>query len=283
MKIVSLIDNQKLPQPEDLRAEHGLSLCIYTNDGPILFDSGISGAFLSNAGRLNVDISQVTLAVLSHHHYDHGGGLLTFLDANGQAKVYLRSSSTEEFYSHLFGGIIKRRIGLDESLFQHYARRFVFTDEFSEIASNVYIITRIGQRNPFPAGNRYLFVHTEGGARLDDFTHELILVVRENGGLVVFTGCSHRGILNMLDAVQEHFPGQPIRAVFGGFHLIGNPLFKSMGGSKKDIEGLGSALFQYPVERFYTGHCTGAKAYPILKGVMGAKLEYFATGSQVAV
>ena len=282
MIIISLIDNQKLPQPEDLQAEHGLSLCIFTNGGQILFDSGVSGAFLANAQRLNVDISQVTLAVLSHHHYDHGGGLLSFLDTNSQAKVYLRSSDTEEFYLHVFG-FIKRRIGLDESLFQTYTRRFVFTDEFSEIAPNVYILTRIGQRNPLPRGNRYLFVHTEQGAQLDDFAHELILVVRESGSLVVFTGCSHRGILNMLDAVQEHFPGQPIRAVFGGFHLIGNPLFKTMAGSKKDIEELGGALLQYPVERFYTGHCTGARAYPILKEVMGATLEYFAAGSQVAI
>lgn len=282
MKITSLIDNQRLPQREDLQAEHGLALSIITSESHMLFDSGISGAFLDNAQRLDVDLSQVSLAVLSHHHYDHGNGLIKFLDANSKVKVYLRRSNTEALYVHPFLWL-KRYIGLDETLFQRYAQNLVFTDEFSEIAPNVYILTRIGQRHPLPKGNRYLYMHTEQGARLDDFAHELILVVRENGGLVVFTGCSHRGILNMLDAVLEHFPGQTIKAVFGGFHQIGNPLFKGMAGSKKDIEELGDALVQYPVEKFYTGHCTGAKAYGILKGVMGPKLEYFATGSQVEV
>ena len=81
----------------------------------------------------------------------------------------------------------------------------------------------------------------------------------------------------MLDAVLEHFPGQTIKAVFGGFHLIDLPLINSMAGNKDDVEELGKAILKYPIERVYTGHCTGIKAYRILKEVMGAKLEYYCT------
>ena len=282
MKIVSLVDNHRLPHRNDLRTEPGLALCVFTQEQQILFDTGISGNFLSNARRLDVDVDHISLAVLSHHHFDHGGGLKTFFEANSQAKVYLRSSNTEAFYLHLFG-LIKRRIGLDETLFQQYPQRFTHIDQFSEITPGVFILTKMEKRHPTPMGNRHLFIHSGGSRRIDDFEHELILVVRENEGLVVFTGCSHHGILNMLEAVIEHFPDQKIRAVFGGFHLIDRPLINNMAGSKEDIEELGRAILEYPIEKVYTGHCTGAKAYRILSEVMGAKLEYLAAGCQIEI
>jgi 7,8-dihydropterin-6-yl-methyl-4-(beta-D-ribofuranosyl)aminobenzene 5'-phosphate synthase len=77
-----------------------------------------------------------------------------------------------------------------------------------------------GKPYPQPRGNRHLFVKEGGTWSLDSFEHELILVIRERDGVVVFTGCSHSGILNMVDAVTRQFQGLPIKAVFGGFHLI---------------------------------------------------------------
>lgn len=280
MEVTSLIENTGLLNRKDLRTEHGLSLFIHAKDQQILFDTGTSGNFHPNAQKLNIETAKVTLAVISHHHFDHGGGLATFLQSNHQAKVYLRSSNTEQFYLDVFG-LLKRRIGLDETLFQLHPQRFVFVNQFSEIAPDVFILTKISPRHPAPKGNRHLFMGSGASKRLDDFEHELILVLKQSTGLVVFTGCSHHGILNMLDAVMEHFPGQAIKAVFGGFHLIDLPLINTMAGSKADVEELGRALLKYPIDKVYTGHCTGLKAFRILKEVMGAKLEYFATGSKV--
>jgi 7,8-dihydropterin-6-yl-methyl-4-(beta-D-ribofuranosyl)aminobenzene 5'-phosphate synthase len=282
MEVISLIENTGLSNRKDLHTEHGLSLFIRSNDQQILFDTGISGNFHLNAQRFNVNTAKVTHAVLSHHHFDHGGGLATFLEANNQARVYLRNSSTEQFHLDIFG-LLKRRVGLDETLFQLHPHRFVFIDQFSEIAPDVFILTKINKRHSMPKGNRHLFIGAGSTKRLDDFEHELIMVIRESTGLAVFTGCSHHGILNMLDAVLEHFPGQTIKAIFGGFHLIDLPLINSMAGSKDDIKKLGGAILKYPVEKVYTGHCTGIKAYRILKEVMGAKLEYFATGCKTEV
>jgi 7,8-dihydropterin-6-yl-methyl-4-(beta-D-ribofuranosyl)aminobenzene 5'-phosphate synthase len=282
MKVISLVENTGLLNREDLRTEHGLSLSILSKDQQILFDTGSSGNFHLNAQKLNVKTADVTLAVISHHHVDHGGGLSTFLEANQNARVYLRNSSTEQFYLNIFG-LLNRRVGLDETLFQLHSHRFGFVSQFSEIAADVFILTKIDKRHTMPKGNRHLFIGTGSSKRLDDFEHELILVIRQNTGLVVFTGCSHHGILNMLDAVLEHFPGQAINAVFGGFHLIDLPLINTMAGNRDDLEALGQALLKYPIEKVYTGHCTGVKAYRILKEVMGAKLEYFATGSKTEV
>lgn len=280
MEVISLIENTG--HRKDLRAEHGLSLFIRAKDQRVLFDTGISGKFRLNAQVLGVNTAQIDFAVVSHHHFDHGGGLAAFLGANHQAKVYLRNSSTEQFYLDIFG-LLRRPIGLDETLFQLHSQRFVFVSQLSEIAPGVFILTKIEKRHAMPKGNRHLFMGAGSAKRLDDFEHELILVIRQSPGLVVFTGCSHHGILNMLDAVLEHFPGQPIQAVFGGFHLIDLPLINNMAGSKNDVEELGRAILKYPIEKVYTGHCTGIKAYRVLKEVMGTKLEYFATGDRTEV
>jgi len=277
MKVIALVENTRLPGRDDLASEHGLSLCIFTNEQQILFDTGASGVFHSNAQKLDVDTAQANLAVISHHHFDHGGGLASFFEANRQAKVYLRTSGTEDFYFEFFG-LIKRRIGLDKNLFQQQAHRFAWVNQSYEIAPGIFILTEIGKQHPHPKGNRHLFAGAGRSRQRDDFEHELILVVRGDAGLTVFSGCSHHGVLNMLDAVLEHFSGQTIQALFGGFHLIDLPMINNMAGSRAEVEELGRALLNYPIDKIYTGHCTGTKAYRILKRVMGAKLEYFATG-----
>ncbi len=282
MEVISLIENTRRAERKDLRIEHGLSLFIALGDQQILFDTGASGNFHENARKLSANIAGITLAVLSHHHSDHGGGLAAFLQANDRASVYLRKSDTEQFYLDVFG-VLKRRVGLDQALFQRQPQRFIHISESCEIAPDVFILTEISKQHPMPQGNRHLFMGAKAARRLDGFEHELILVVKQSTGLALFTGCSHHGILNMLDSVLEHFPGQAINAVFGGFHLIDLPLINSMAGSRADVEELGKTLLMYPIEEIYTGHCTGPKAYRILKKVLGTKLQYFATGDSVKV
>ena len=109
------------------------------------------------------------------------------------------------------------------------------------------------------------------------------MVIREADGLVVFTGCSHHGVLNMVFAVTEAFPDEPIKCLFGGFHLIGIPVLNTMAGNKRSVREIGEALLDFPIERVYTGHCTGTKGFEVLKGVMADKLENFPTGSQIVL
>ena len=283
MKVTVLVENTRLEDRSDLHAEHGLSLHVEYQDQQILFDTGASDAFNRNAERMGVDLAAVNLAVISHHHYDHGGGLPQFLEMNSLAKIYLRSHDATNAYFRAFGGLLKRPIGLDRTLFQTYADRFEFVDQFTEIAPDLFILTEIGEPYPQPKGNRYLFIEGEGGRRLDTFEHELVMVLRQDDGLVVFTGCSHRGILNMVDAVTNQFGGIPIKAVFGGFHLVSIPILNLMAGSKAEVEDIGREMLRYPITTTYTGHCTGPKAYSVLKQVMGEKLAYMATGSSIVV
>ena len=75
MIIKVLVENNSIS--EDLGSEHGLSLYIEANGRKILFDTGASELYLENAKKMDVNIADAELLVLSHGHFDHGGGLKT--------------------------------------------------------------------------------------------------------------------------------------------------------------------------------------------------------------
>lgn len=78
MKITTLIENAHASG--NLISEHGLSLYIETKKHKILFDTGQSNAFILNAEKLNIDLKQVDIVIISHGHYDHIGGLIHFFE-----------------------------------------------------------------------------------------------------------------------------------------------------------------------------------------------------------
>jgi len=282
MRITALVENTRSEDRKDLTAEHGLSLHINHEDKQILFDTGATDAFSHNAEKLGIDIKQVDITVISHHHFDHGGGLNHLLKSNQKTKIYLRQCEEKEYYFKALG-FINKFVGLDRSKLKEYADRINYVNTFTEILPSVFILTEIIKSYPLPKGNQHLFARKGTNCELDSFDHELIMVIREKDGLIAFTGCSHNGILNMIDSVVRQFPNDRIKAVFGGFHLIGLPILNTMAGSKKEVQNIGKEIRKYPVDKLYTGHCTGMKAYQISKGVLGNKLAYFPTGSSVEV
>ena len=282
MRITALIENDVIEDRDDLKAEFGLSIHVRTGDRQILFDTGDSGAFADNAEALGVDITEVDVAVLSHHHFDHGGGLGRFLESNEQARVYLRQAETADRYFKALA-LIKRPIGLDRGLLDRWPDRFEFVSGEREIAPGVFLITEIGSTYARPKGNRHLFVERGESLVPDPFDHELVMVIREDDGMVVFSGCSHNGILNMIEAARERFPHVPIKAVIGGFHLIGIPFFNSMAASRREVEDMGREILTFSPGKVYSAHCTGAKGFQVLQGVMGNTLEAFHTGTTIEV
>ncbi len=277
MKITTLIENTCPTGQDHLTAEHGLSLLIEYDHTRLLFDTGVTDAFARNAEKLGLDLSDIQEVIISHHHYDHGGGLRHILASNPDAKIYLKEAPKGELNLRA-AWFLRKYIDLDKNLLREYPERFAFVQDFQEVLPRVYILPQILQNHPHPEGNRYLFEKDGSRWHRDDFGHELILVVREQNGLVVFSGCSHNGILNMIETVIDQFEDVPIKAVIGGFHLIGFPRLNTMGGSQREIEALGNKLLSYGVGQYYTGHCTGQKAYQVLKSVMGERIKHLHTG-----
>ncbi len=281
MILTALIDNTRLGDRTDLKVERGLSFHIKTMGQEILFDAGSSKAFCDNAIVLGIKMEDVDAAIISHRHHDHCNGITHFLDRNSKAQVYFRECIETDYSFKAFG--FKSNVGIDKALLNKASGRFSFINKTTEIRPNIFIITSLSRKYEQPKGNKYLFTDSGDGCKPDTFNHELLLVIKEEDGLIVFTGCAHSGVLNMIETAIELFQNTRIKAVVGGFHLVGLPLFNSIGGTKKDIEAIGESMLTYPIDKLYTGHCTGMKAYEILKGVLGDSLEYFPTGRSVII
>ena len=97
MKITALVENTT--NNPALGTQHGLSFYIEANGRKILFDMGEDDLFLRNAEKLGIDISAVDLAIISHGHSDHGGGLGAFLSHNENAPVYLNRRAFGHYYT----------------------------------------------------------------------------------------------------------------------------------------------------------------------------------------
>lgn len=278
MIVTTLIENRPNKNSRDLVGEWGLSLHIAFNGHNILFDTGLSGSFAENADHLSIDVASIETAVLSHHHFDHGGGLKRFFELNRSAKVYMGEPPNGECFGKIFG-IVKKYIGLNKEVLKANVIRFETVKEPVEILPDVFVFPSVVDNHPKPHGNKHIYVKKDNSFTLDNFNHEIVLAIRENGKIVVFTGCSHNGILNMVDTVAREFKGVPIKALIGGFHLVAAPPFNFMAGSKLEVEELAKSVLNYPIEMTYTGHCTGTKAFQILKGVMGERITDIQTGS----
>jgi 7,8-dihydropterin-6-yl-methyl-4-(beta-D-ribofuranosyl)aminobenzene 5'-phosphate synthase len=278
VEVTSLIDHVRADEARRIATEWGLSFHVKCNDFSLLFDMGSSGHFLDNAAALGIDINSIELAVLSHGHYDHGGGLRTFLTRNSKAVVWMGKGADEDLYAKLFG--FKRYVGLEKEILYLYDDRIRFVDDTTELRKGVFAIIPIKESYPAPNGNRFLFRRRGSVLSPDDFSHELALAVETDNGIVVLTGCSHHGPLNILSAVNDALPDRPIKALFGGLHLVSLPLSRTLSEPEESVRALGRELLRSGVEKFYTCHCTGSKGFRILKNIMGERLVYFSAGSR---
>ncbi len=252
MKVVTLMENTACR--EELCSEHGLSLYIETENHKILFDAGQSAAFAENAEMLGVDLKSVDFAVLSHGHYDHGGGLGKFLVINAQAPVYVSSHAFEPHYS------LNGYIGLEPAL--EGSSRIIAVSENFKLAEGV-ILYRMDSAPMDTAG---LMMEEDGIRKPDDFRHEQYLLLEDQGKRILISGCSHKGILQIMDAFKPDI-------LVGGFHFM----------KIEDEDFLKTAAEKLLASKtvYYTGHCTGQKQYDFLKSIMGESLHYIAAGSIV--
>ena len=273
MKIITLLENGACGA--ELGSAHGLSLYIETPKHKILFDMGPDEQFLSNAEKLGVDLKAVDLAILSHGHYDHGGGLEAFCKLNTTAKIYLRKGAFGEYVALEEDGSL-RYIGLDPTL-QAYADRLVFTEERAQPDEELLLFSDVA--DTYGALSASAKLKERQGANLlqDRFLHEQDLLITAEGKTVLVSGCSHRGIVNILRSARALGGGEP-NIMIGGFHLFqleaGDPAADQL------IEMIGKALLAGKTE-YYTGHCTGDYAYERLASVLNGRLHRIMGGTEL--
>ena len=255
MKLWVLMENTACR--EDLTAEHGLSLYIETGDRRILFDAGQSGAFADNAEKLGVDLGAVDTAIVSHGHYDHGGGSCRFLEMNSAAPLYLSRHAFEPHFN-----AAGKNIGLDPALSQ--SDRLVFVDDMLELGKGITLYSCNGLDRPYPTDP---FGLTAGAGETEDFRHEQYLLVQEGRKRILFSGCSHKGILNIARWFRPD-------VLVGGFH------FKQLDPQDPRLTDAAHVLLAHPTV-YYTGHCTGEAQFHAMKDIMGDRLHSISTGSVI--
>ena len=270
MRITSIIENTSR---KGLPVEHGLSLYIEKEDGQkVLFDMGQGALFAQNAEALSLSIAAIDMAVISHGHYDHGGGLETFIRENPKAKVYIHQDAFLPHYSLRDTGL--RYIGLNNEWV--HSERLVYCGDVKEIGPGMILFARVQGDCCNPIGNRLLFGPEK--TLNDTFCHEQNLIMEEEDKVVVFAGCAHRGIVNILRKAVE-VTGKAPTHVLAGMHLAKSGL--SPEEEDAFIESLASELKKYEDTMFYTMHCTGEESYMKLKSFMGEQIEYLACGDQI--
>ena len=264
MTITSLLENTAARA--GIAAEHGLSLYVETATRRILFDMGQTDLFARNAEALGIDLSRVDLAILSHGHYDHGGGLAAFLEINQTAPVYL----TEAAFLHHYNGT-QKYIGLDTSLGDHPRLRVVSGD--LSLGDGLTLLTPNGRTRNHSLGAFGLTERVGDVFVPDDFRHEQYLLIEElieeplseAGRRVLISGCSHAGILDIVEWFEPD-------VLVGGFHVSKMAL-------GEELTALGEALAAHGTT-YYTCHCTGMEQYAFLQKRM-PRLRYLAGGETV--
>lgn len=252
-------------QSPDLIAEHGLSLYIETAHHKILFDAGQSAAFADNAARMGVDLTKVDLCILSHGHYDHSGGLARFLEINAHAPVYVHERAFEAHHN-----AIGKYIGVDQTLADN--PRIVRAGDRLNIDSELLLCSCNDRIDGVPASARGMTVCTNGIHTQDDFLHEQYLIIHENGKRVVISGCSHKGILNIVRWLEPD-------ALVGGFHFM---KLDPEGADAALLASAADALLEFPCT-YYTGHCTGDAPFAFLKARMGSRLHAIPCGKTITL
>ena len=263
MKIDILIENTAYSPA--FVTEHGLSLHINIGTHRILFDAGQSNAFAQNAQQMGIDLTQVDMAILSHGHYDHSGGLRWFLQHNQKAPLYLNRYALEP---HLHG--TERDISVNPTLKDN--PRLIFTDNITPLGDRMELRTCNGCTSLYPASSKGMNTVTNGQIMQDNFRHEQYLIIEQDGKRIVFSGCSHKGVLNIVHWLKPD-------VLIGGFHFMN---LDPNGPDREILDQAAQALLQFPTQ-YYTCHCTGPAASEYLKARMGDRLQLLQCGQSFSL
>lgn len=265
-----LIDNIS---KDELKSEWGLSVYIEAGDRKILLDTGKSSCFLDNAVMAGIDLKAVDAGVLSHAHYDHSDGMDAFFMVNDKAKFYLRESAAENCYHKLL--IRGKYIGIKRGVLESFGERFEYVSGDYKLFDGIWLIPH--KTEGLDKLGKASKMYVKKGHRLvpDDFSHEQSLVIETEQGLVIFSSCSHGGADNIINEIKATFPDREINTIVGGFHLFDK--------SGSEVRALAKRVKETGIAHVITGHCTGQRAYHILKEELGDGVLQIYSGLEIRV
>ena len=267
MRATVLMENET--GRSDLRSEHGLAIWIESGEQTILFDTGASAAFVKNAERLGIDVSTADAIVISHGHHDHVGGLAAAAQMAPGAAIFAGTDATVPKYARRVTGF--RKIGFNRRTRNAVAHRLRVVQDGDTVVPGVSVLSDFPMEFPLPVDNQRLLVRGDADMVPDPFTDEIALLLETDSGPVLISGCSHRGIGNIVAKALGR-TGR-LAAVIGGFHLHKE--------TDERIMEITRALKEVP--QIHGAHCTGDRALDLLKSQLGPKAAAFHAGSVIEI
>jgi 7,8-dihydropterin-6-yl-methyl-4-(beta-D-ribofuranosyl)aminobenzene 5'-phosphate synthase len=258
-------------------AHHGLSLVLAVRSGGearcVLFDAGPEAYTVTrNGARLGVPFKDIEAVALSHGHWDHAGGLaeavrLAF-EANGGRRIpvhvndgmFARRGNTLPdgsilAYKDIPGVAELRAAGAD--VVDSPDARLIGAGQFY-LSGDIPRVTAYEKGYP-----GHMKRAADGRSWEDDpwLRDERYLAVNVKGkGIVVFSMCSHAGVVNVLTDARTVFGDVPLYALMGGFHLAGRTVEPAIPDTIRDLMSFG-------LKRIVPAHCTGWRAFTALTKV----------------
>jgi 7,8-dihydropterin-6-yl-methyl-4-(beta-D-ribofuranosyl)aminobenzene 5'-phosphate synthase len=257
--------------PSAMQKDWGYSAFIEYGGRRILFDTGNDPEMLAhNVKAQGIDLSRLDFVVLSHRHSDHMGGMDYLLRVNPRVKIYAPKENFGVYGSSLPSTFYRRAESLAPE--QRYyggspppvmtfgsawpRAHFELIENTTEIAPGIHLISLVSDK--------------PGTLEL----RELSLAIETAEGMVLFVGCSHPGIENIIQAaaaIDRH-----IHLVIGGFHLVA--------ASDSDIDRTVAFLHNtWKVDYVAPGHCTGEPTFAALKKAFGDRYLYAGVGSRLKI
>lgn len=234
LKLTVVFDNY--PHDPRLKTGWGFACLVEGAEKKILFDTGADGGvLLHNMRQVKLEPASIEVVVLSHIHGDHTGGLGKLLEAGCKPVVYLPASFPANFKKQLRGR----------------AKEVVEVKKPTQISKHVYTTAEMGTA-----------IKEQG------------LVIRTVRGMVVLSGCSHPGIVNMLKHVRDHWKA-PIYLSLGGYHL--------MGKSRGELEEIAAGFKNLGVQKAAPTHCSGDTTRAVFKEAYGSDYIQAGVGKVVEI
>ena len=258
--------------------EWGFAALVEADGRRILFDTGANDdTVLRNLKALNVDLKDVDVVILSHHHADHTTGLLTLRRQLMSAAP--RVLSTAYAGRGLFWPRITPQGAVDERMarirqeYESTGARVVEVTGPMEIAPGVWLtgpVPRVHPERNFGIGTIGK-VRTDKGDVEDTVPEDMTLVVQTRDGLVTLFGCGHAGVINTLDHARKTIDPGPVKAVIGGLHLFQ--------ADEKTMAWTAGELKRFQVKELIGAHCTGIESVYRLRALIGLNRQTCMVGT----